>query len=221
MKKIAVSFSGGKDSTLALYRLIQTKQWDIHCLITTITETYQRVSIHGFCEELLHSQSDSLGIPLKKVYIPINCTNEHYKFKMNKALKELVNEGVTHVMFGDIFLEDIKIYREELIRPHGLHAVFPLWGENTVQLLEEFIALSFEAVITCVDTEVLSEKYAGKTINTAFAKFLPKGVDPCGENGEFHSFVFNGPIFRKPINISLGETKLSSNRFLFRDIILI
>jgi uncharacterized protein (TIGR00290 family) len=206
-KRVVVSFSGGKDSTLALYRLIQSGEWEIDSLLTTITENDGRTSAHGVREVLLEKQAAALGFPLRKVYIPAGCINETYQERMGKAVDQMVKDGVTHVVFGDIHLEDVKAYREKMLEQTPLEPVFPLWKEDSEQLLQEFLDLGFETIVTCIDGEKLDPSFAGRVIDQQFVKDLPRKVDPCGENGEYHTFVFHGPIFKEKIRFSISKEK--------------
>lgn len=216
-ERIAVSWSGGKDSGFAIYKLLQEENYLVDSLFTTITEDYQRVSIQGVRESLLEKQAESLGMPLRKMYIPKDCPNEIYQQRMDEMLESLQKEGITAVMFGDILLEDVKTYRENLVRNHGLKAVFPLWGQDTNKLIHDFIKKGFKTVTTCVDTDQLPGKFLGRVIDSDFLKELPNKADPCGENGEFHTFLFDGPLFKKKIEIIVGD-KIEEGRFHFCDL---
>ncbi|CEG26460.1 diphthine--ammonia ligase [Bacillus sp. B-jedd] len=216
-ERIAVSWSGGKDSGFATYKLLQEGNYIVDSLFTTITEDYQRVSIHGIRENLLEKQAESLGLPLRKMYIPKDCPNEVYQQRMDEMLESLQKEGITAVMFGDILLEDVRSYRENLVRNHGLKAIFPLWGLSTNKLIKEFTALGFKTITTCVDTEQLPSKFLGQVIDDDFLKELPEKADPCGENGEFHTFLFEGPLFKKKIDMIVGG-KREDGRFHFCDL---
>ncbi|MCH6266798.1 diphthine--ammonia ligase [Neobacillus citreus] len=223
-KRAALSFSG-KDSTLALHELLHGEEYEVELLFTTVTEGFNRTSIHGVREELLEAQAASIGIPLRKIFIPEQCSNEVYGEIMNRELADLKANGIDHIVFGDLFLEDIRKYREEQLKPLGFTAVFPLWGQNTADLIHRFLSLGYQTIITCVDLTKLPENFSGKEINDVFMEVLPEGVDPCGENGEYHSFVYDGPIFNKPIRFQVGEKKFSKDvytgetRFCFTDLI--
>jgi len=218
-EKIILSWSSGKDSSLALYELMKQGSYDI-TLLTTVTGKYDRISMHGVREALLEKQAESLGCFLEKVYITPECTNEDYQEKMKEVMNKYKELGVKKVAFGDIFLEDIRKYREENLKKAGMEAIFPLWGRKTKEIANTFIDLGFKAVITCVDTKVLSGDFVGRIFDKDFIDDLPENVDPCGENGEFHSFVFDGPIFREKINFSLGEKLLRDERFKFCDLVI-
>ncbi|HHW01068.1 MAG TPA: diphthine--ammonia ligase [Clostridiaceae bacterium] len=218
-EKIILSWSSGKDSSLALYELMKQGSYDI-TLLTTITGNYERISMHGVREALLEKQAESLGCYLEKVYITPESTNEDYQKKMEEVMNKYKDLGVTKVAFGDIFLEDIRRYREENLKKAEMEAIFPLWGRETKEIANTFISLGFKSIITCVDTKVLSGDFVGRIYDKDFIAELPENVDPCGENGEFHTFVFDGPIFRERINFSIGEKVLRDERFQFCDLVL-
>jgi uncharacterized protein (TIGR00290 family) len=206
--KAAVSWSSGKDSAMALHRIRTSGKFEASCLLTTITDQFRRVSMHGVREELLDLQAESVGVPVAKLRIPYPCPNSVYEQKMHQLLSELKTRGVTHCVFGDLFLEDVRRYREEKLSQIGIQPVFPVWGENTRELAHEMISLGFRAVVTCVDTRKLDASFAGRQFDRSFLDDLPRGVDPCGENGEFHTFVYDGPIFREKIQVEIGERVL-------------
>jgi len=203
---------------MALHRVLEAKGLEVVCLITTITDTFHRVSMHGVREELLDSQANSVGYPLEKVRIPYPCPNETYEQQMLNVLSRWKAKGVSHVIFGDIFLEDIRKYREEKLAQIGLKPVFPLWRENTTILANEIIGSGFRSVITCVDPKKLDPRYAGRQFDRSLLKDLPPQVDPCGENGEFHTFVYDGPIFKDPIPVVMGKSVLRDG-FQFVDVL--
>ncbi|MDC3417562.1 diphthine--ammonia ligase [Aquibacillus salsiterrae] len=217
-EKIAVSWSGGKDSTLALYKLLQEDNYIVDSLFTTITEGYNRISVHGVREALLEQQAESIGIPLRKMYIPQESSHNIYKERMTEQLKQMKKDGIETVMFGDIFLEDVRAYREELINEQKMQAVFPIWGVPTEQLVKEFLSLGFQTVTTCIDSEKLSNDFLGRTIDDSFIQQLPEHVDVCGENGEFHTFTFTGPLFDKKINFTVGDI-VEKGRFHFCELL--
>ncbi|KAA0546063.1 diphthine--ammonia ligase [Bacillus sp. BGMRC 2118] len=216
-EKVAVSWSGGKDSAFALYRLIKEDNYIIDSLFTTITEDVNRISIHGVREQLLERQAASLGYPLRKMYIPLECSNEVYNERMDSQLLELKGEEIDTVMFGDIHLEDVRAYREQLVMKHGIKAIFPLWGSKTADLVTEFCRLNFKTITTCIDNEKLGPDFLGRTIDANFIKELRPEIDPCGENGEYHTFTYDGPIFADQIEISIGEY-VNKGRFTFVDL---
>jgi len=205
-EKVIFNWSGGKDSALCLYKIMQTRQYDVMCLLTSISQQYQRISMHGVRVELLDAQADSIGIPLIKMQIPEMPTQEIYENEMRAALTDLKRSGATACVFGDIFLEDIRTYREIKLAELNLKGLFPLWKIPTDKLIREFINLGFKTIVTCVNEKHLDKSFAGRIIDNDFLNDLPVNVDPCGENGEFHTFAFDGPIFKEPIPFDIGET---------------
>lgn len=216
---IALSWSGGKDSALALRELQRSAQCEVVALLTTVTVGYDRISMHGVRRELLHQQAEALGLPLREVLIAPKAVNVEYEARMGKAFEAFRREGIRHVAFGDIFLEDLKRYREQLLARFDLECVFPLWQRGTRELIETFRTLGFRAVTCCVDPRVLDESFVGRELDESFLRDLPPGVDPCGENGEFHSFVFNGPNFTHPVPFTRGEA-VRRDSFLFCDLLM-
>ncbi len=203
--KSIFNWSGGKDSSLALYKILKDEQFEISGLLTSINSAFQRVSMHGVREELLDEQASRLKLPLYKLQLPEQPSMDEYNGEMSAMMQNLRKDGFTHSVFGDIFLEDLKKYREEKLEKAGFKAVFPIWKRDTTELVKEFIELGFKTMVVCVKAELLDESFAGRIIDEQFIKDLPVGVDPCGENGEFHTFVFDGPIFDRPIDIEIGE----------------
>ncbi len=218
MKKIVMCWSGGKDSTLALHELVHSGTYEVVSLLTTVTEEYDRISMHGVRVDLLRAQAASLGFPLQLVTIPRGCTNAIYEQRMEFALRRFLDSGIDNVAFGDIFLEDLKLYRENNLAKIGMKAIFPIWKEDTRELIARFVRLRYRAVLTCIDPRVLPPSFAGRMIDNEFVRDLPKSVDPCGENGEYHSFVFDGPLFKNPIRIGRGES-VERDGFWFCDLI--
>jgi uncharacterized protein (TIGR00290 family) len=216
--KILFSWSGGKDSALALHSIKNSKDFEIVALLTTITADYDRISMHGVRRTLLEKQAESIGLPLEKISISKKSSNEEYEGKMKDVLLRYKNDGVSSVAFGDIFLEDLKKYREENLAKIGLKGVFPLWKQNSYILGKEFVDVKFKAVITCVDGKQLDGKFCGREYDNTLLSKLPKNVDPCGENGEFHSFVYAGPIFKNEIPFTKGEIVLRDGQFYFCDL---
>ncbi len=200
--KTFCNWSGGKDSALACYYAMQDKNYSIEKLVTNIEQNDHRISMHGVHETLLDLQANALGIPLQKIKIPAQPGMHDYEKIVSCSLRTLQNEGYTHNIFGDIFLGDLKQYREKLISTFGMQGVFPLWKKNTRILLQTFLDLGFKAVVVCVQASKLDKSFAGRIIDKSFMNDLPKGIDPCGENGEFHTFVFDGPIFKSPVPYS-------------------
>ncbi len=218
-EKIILSWSGGKDSAMSLYEIQKNSSNEISALLTTVTEDYDRISMHGVRRALLEQQAASLGLPLEKIYITKNATNDEYEAKMKARLMEYKGRGVSSVAFGDIFLEDLRKYREENLSKTGMKGIFPIWKRDTTELAGAFIDLGFKAVISCIDSKVLDKTFVGRLYDKQFLVDLPSSVDPCGENGEFHSFVYDGPIFREKIALTFGEIVLRDNRFYFCDLI--
>jgi uncharacterized protein (TIGR00290 family) len=214
--RLALSWSGGKDSALALWTL-RRRQLAPEALITTVTETYERISMHGVRRELLARQAEALGIPLVEVVIPPSCMNELYDARMAEAFAAPPLSAVEAVVFGDLFLEDVRAYREERLAAAGKRGLFPLWGQDTAALAREFIDAGFEATLVCVDPRALDSSFAGRRYDARLLGDLPPGVDPCGENGEFHTFVSAGPIFAVPIACETGEI-VERDGFVFCDL---
>jgi uncharacterized protein (TIGR00290 family) len=219
MENVLVSWSGGKDGAVALYEILESQSYHIAALLTTVTEDYDRISMHGVQRILLERQVDSLGFPLEEVFISRNASNEEYESNMARVLTRYKEKGVTSVVFGDIFLEDLREYRESNLAKIGMRGIFPLWKKETKKIAYSLIPLGFKAVTTCVDTNALDRRFVGKVIDEQFLSELPKMVDPCGENGEYHSFVYDGPIFKKRVSYMLGEVVLRENRFCYCDLI--
>ncbi len=211
-----VSWSSGKDSALALHRVLESEEWEVVALLTTITESFHRVSMHGVREALLEAQAERLGLPLEKIFIPYPCSNEVYESKMTATLNRYQAKGVSDVIFGDLFLADLRAYREQRLREVGMRGVFPLWQEDTKHLANEVIERGIGAILTCVDPKKLNSSFAGRLFDEKLLKDLPKEVDPCGENGEFHTFVFDAPLFRKSIAYEKGEV-VTRDGFVFAD----
>lgn len=204
MKPAIFCWSGGKDSALCLYKVLQEKEFQIKYLLTTVNAQHKRISMHGVREELLDEQAKQLTIPLVKIYISEG-TNSEYERKMEETLLKFKSEGMEHVIFGDIFLEDLRKYREGNLAKVEMKGVFPLWKQDTRKLLEEFLSLKFKTVICCTNDAYLGEEWAGRMIDETFLSWLPSSIDACGENGEYHTFCFDGPIFKHPIKIKTGD----------------
>jgi uncharacterized protein (TIGR00290 family) len=199
------NWSGGKDSSLALFHALNDSRYSVERLLTNVNNEHRRVSMHGVREELLEHQATAIGIPLQKLILPDQPSMLEYEEHMMQKMKQLKDEKYTHSLFGDIFLEDLKLYREKQLAKVEMKAVFPLWKRDTTELVHEFIDLGFKTIVVCVKAEVLDESFAGRIIDKKFLEDLPANVDPCGENGEFHTFVFDGPIFKNPVPYKLGE----------------
>jgi len=211
-------WSGGKDSAMALHALQAAGECRIAALLTTITEEYDRISMHGVRRALLERQAESLGLPLHAVLIPPQCVNTTYEERMKEALAQHFARGVRRVAFGDIFLEDLRAYREKNLAQIGMQALFPIWKRDTRELAREFVRQGFRAITVCVDPRVLDASFAGRELDATFFAALPPGVDPCGENGEFHTFVFDGPVFKSAIAFHIGEKALRDG-FCFCDLL--
>jgi uncharacterized protein (TIGR00290 family) len=214
---LALSWSGGKDSALALWVLGREHGIVPRALITTVTEVYERVSMHGVRRSLLVSQAEAIGVPLVEVEIPVGCTNEVYEGRMAQAFASEPLASLDAVAFGDLFLEDIRSYREARLTAAGMRGCFPLWHRDTAVLAREFIEAGFEAIIVCVDPTKLDGSFAGRRFDQRLLDDLPAGVDPCGENGEFHTFVHAGPILPEPLAVEVGET-VERDGFVFSDV---
>ncbi len=204
---------------MALHEVLGHAEYEVAALLTTVTEDYDRISMHGVRRSLLRQQAEALELPLEEVRISKRSSNEEYEQKMSEVLKRYKQAGVTSVVFGDIFLEDLRHYRENNLAKVGMKGIFPLWKQDTHQLVRRFIDLGFRAVVVCVDTQALDRRFAGREIDEELIRDLPQSVDVCGENGEFHSFVYEGPIFRTRIPHTLGEVVLREERFCYCDLI--
>ena len=218
-ENVLFGWSGGKDSALALYELSKDKHIHVSALLTTVTEGYDRISMHGVRRDLLQKQAAALGFPLEEIPIPQKCTNEIYEQRMQQVLEKHRGQGVMRAAFGDLFLEEVRQYREERMGRIGMKCIFPLWGINTTELAGRFVDLGFRAIIVCVDTNVLDSRFAGREYNHDLLRDLPAGIDPCAENGEFHTFVYDGPNFSRPVEVQRGETILRDNRFFYCDLL--
>lgn len=200
-----INWSGGKDAAFSLYKMLGNPDLSIDYLLTTVSSTYHRISMHGVREELLKEQALEIGIPLQIAYLPERADMETYNRLMTEQLTVFARKDIRYAVFGDIFLEDLREYREKQLKLLAIKAVFPLWKKNTVELIKEFLDAGFKAIITCVNARVLDRSFAGREISLDFLKDLPRNVDPCGENGEFHSFVYDGPIFKNAVRFSKGQ----------------
>ena len=202
--KAIFCWSGGKDSAYCLYKVRSEKLFDVTYLLTTVNANHKRISMHGVREELLEIQADSVGIPLLKVNVSEG-TNSEYEKQMEAVLLKAKAEGIDHVIFGDIFLEDLRIYREKNLEKVGMIGVFPLWKLDTKWMINDFIVQGFKTITCCINDGYMNEDWVGTEIDKEFVKKLPLNVDACGENGEFHTFCYDGPLFKKKIKFSLGE----------------
>ena len=217
-KPVIVSWSGGKDSCLALYELMQNPDIRVEGLLTTVTRDFDRISMHGVRTSLLERQADSVGLPLHQIRISKGASNAEYESKMAEAFSLYRARGIETIAFGDLFLEDVKAYRDRFLAEHGMSGLYPIWKRNTSALIRDFIGKGFETVIVCVDPRQLDPCFVGRVIDENFLAELPSHIDPCGENGEFHSFVFNGPIFRLAVRFARGET-VCRDSFWFCDLV--
>lgn len=215
---ILFCWSGGKDSAMALHALLQRKDFRVAALLTTVTEGYERISMHGVRRELLHQQARCLGLPLDEVRIPPQCVDSIYESRMQAALRVHFDNGIRKVAFGDIFLEDLRAYREKNLARLGMTALFPLWKRNTGELIQYFHSHGFRSLAVCVDPKALGRSFAGRELDHSYFADLPTGVDHCGENGEFHTFTFDGPIFTEAIRFRKGEI-VERDSFIFCDLL--
>jgi uncharacterized protein (TIGR00290 family) len=211
-------WSGGKDSAMALHVLLQDPHVEVVALMTTVTEGYDRVSMHGVRRELLQRQAESIGLPLHEVFIPPECVNSIYEAHMETALQAHFETGVRRVAFGDIFLEDLRAYREKNLARIGMTALFPIWKRDSRQLMGSFHVHGFRSIAVCVNPKVLDRSFAGRELDASFFADLPAEVDCCGENGEFHTFAFGGPIFKDVVRFQVGE-RVDRDSFVFCDLL--
>jgi uncharacterized protein (TIGR00290 family) len=218
MKRILLSWSSGKDSAWSLHLLRQRGEYDVAGLLTTFNEEADRVAMHGVRRELVERQAAAAGLPLWAVPLPWPCSNEQYEVLMAQACVRAVAEGIEGVAFGDLFLEDVRAYREKQLKDTGLEPVFPVWGMPTRALAKEMIASGMRAKLTCIDTGKLDGSFAGREFDEALLSALPEGVDPCGERGEFHSFVYAGPMLDAVVPVSVGQTVVR-DQFVFADLV--
>jgi uncharacterized protein (TIGR00290 family) len=213
---VVMSWSGGKDSAIALHELLRSADYEVISLMTTVSEEYRRISHHGVREELLDEQAHAIGIPLDKVYLPSGesggCTNDVYDAIMSRVMAGYKARGVQTVGFGDLFLEDLRAWREANLAKAGMRGIFPIWKRDTTSVAHELIRLGYKAYLSCVEGN-LGDGLVGRLYDEEFLRALPSAVDPCGENGEFHSFVFDGPIFKKPVSVKVGETVTRDGRY--------
>jgi uncharacterized protein (TIGR00290 family) len=218
LEPILFCWSGGKDSAMALHAVLQRDDLQVVSLLTTVTEGYERISMHGVRRELLVSQAESIGLPLHEVRIPPQCGNPLYEARMEEALRIHYANGVRTVAFGDIFLEDLRAYREKNLTRINMTAIFPIWKRDTRELVSHFHAQRFRAISVCINPKLLNRSFAGRELDESFFRDLPPNVDPCGENGEFHTFVFAGPIFKTEIPFRTGEV-VERDSFVFCDLL--
>jgi uncharacterized protein (TIGR00290 family) len=217
-KKTWLSWSSGKDAAWALHVLRESGEHEVTGLFTTVNSAFGRVAMHAVRIELLRQQAQAVGLPLHLIEIPYPCSNEQYASVMADFVAQAANNGVRCMAFGDLFLPDVRRYREERLQGTGIEPVFPLWGKPTRKLLAEMLASGLRACLTCVDPRVLPAEFAGRELTPAVLDSLPSGIDPCGENGEFHTFVFDGPMFTRPLDIEMGEV-VTRDGFVFADVL--
>ncbi|HWK05410.1 MAG TPA: hypothetical protein VNS58_17340 [Puia sp.] len=205
MTQAYMNWSGGKDSSLCLQRVLEEGTYKVQALLTSVNTVHNRISMHGVRRELLEAQAASIGIPLQTLELGEQPDMKEYEQATMGKVAALKKQGCTHALFGDIFLEDLRRYREEQLQSQDVHCVFPLWKIPTADLMREFLERGFKAVVVCVNSRFLDQSFCGRLLDDAFIRDLPENVDPCGENGEYHSFVFEGPLFRAPIAYQKGE----------------
>ncbi len=216
--KVLVSWSSGKDSAWTLHVLRQQGEVEIVGLLTTMNERFQRVAMHSTRRELVEAQAQAAGLPLWEIPLPWPCNNEEYELAMGRACAQAVQQGITGIAFGDLFLEDVRKYREDRLRGTGLQPIFPVWGMDTRKLIEEMLDSGVRARIVCMDPKKLPQHFAGQDISRELLASFPEGTDPCGENGEFHTFVYGGPMFKSVIPIQSGEI-VNRDGFVFADVL--
>ena len=219
LKKTLLSWSSGKDSAWALHVLRQQAEVEVVGLLTTVNQLYQRIAIHAVRLELLRLQAEAVGLPLHIIELPYPCTNAEYEAAMEKFIAEAKQLGIECMAFGDLFLEDIKEYREAKLSGTGIAPLLPIWRRPTDELAKEMIANGLRAVVTCIDPRQLDASFAGREFNERFLRDLPAQIDPCGERGEFHTFAFDGPMFRQPVPIEVGEIT-EREGFVYADLLL-
>jgi uncharacterized protein (TIGR00290 family) len=211
-----MSWSGGKDSAVALHELLRSDEYEVVSLMTSVAEEFHRISHHGVREELLEQQADAIGVELTKIYLPSGklgpCTNEVYEQIMARVMEQFRARGVYTIGFGDLFLEDLRAWREKNLAQVGMRGVFPVWKRDTKQFAQDIIAMGFKAYLSCVEGKV-GPGFVGRPFDQALLADLPPGIDPCGEYGEFHSFVYDGPIFKKPVDVSVGQIVVRDGRY--------
>jgi uncharacterized protein (TIGR00290 family) len=217
-EKAMLSWSSGKDSAWTLHVLRERRELEVVGLLTTVNQEFERVAMHAVRSELLRAQADAAELPLLEVKLPWPCSNEHYEAAMSDALREVKSRGVTVMAFGDLFLEDVRAYREQKLEGTGVRPVFPLWGRPTAQLARDMLAGGLKARLTCVDPRAVPRELVGRSFDEALLRDLPATADPCGERGEFHTFVHAGPMFRHPVEVEPGEV-VERDGFVFADLL--
>lgn len=216
--KVLLSWSSGKDSAWTLHVLRRENEVEVVGLLTTMNEQFKRVAMHSTRHDLVRAQAEATGIPLWEIPLPWPCSNEQYELAMGRACAQAVEQGIAGMAFGDLFLEDVRKYREDRLKRTGLHPLFPVWGINTKDLIHEMLNEGLRARIVCVDPKKLPGYFAGQEISRELLTQFPPGIDPCGENGEFHTFVHGGPMFAHPIPIQSGEI-VTRDGFVFADVL--
>jgi len=217
-KRTLLSWSSGKDSAWALYILRQQPDVEVVGLFCTINQEFERVAMHAVRIELVHKQSQNVSLPIRFIPIPNPCSDTEYGIIMKNFIEQAKQERIEYFAFGDLFLEDIRIYRETMLADTGITPIFPLWGMSTKKLSKEMVDSGLRTIITCIDPKHLTSDFAGQEYGVTFLERIPANIDPCGENGEFHSFAFDGPMFKKPVNILIGET-VSRDGLIFTDLL--
>jgi uncharacterized protein (TIGR00290 family) len=217
-KRTLLSWSSGKDIAWSLYVLRQQSDIDVVGLFSTVNQEAERVAMHAVRSELVQQQADSVGLPIQFIPIPYPCSNAEYDNIMAAFIAQVKEQGIDCIAFGDLYLEDIRKYREKNLEGTGITPIFPLWGKDTEMLSKEMVKHGLRAIVTCIDPRIMPSALAGKEYNTSFLELIPDNVDPCGENGEFHSFAFDGPMFKSAVNIVVGET-VSRDGLLFTDLL--
>lgn len=218
-EKALMSWSGGKDSALALYEVLSHEDLEVTALLTTVTEPYDRVSMHGIRRELLEEQAGLMGFPIEEVMVSSHECTESYEIKMRRVLEKHKKMGVSKVIFGDTFLEEIRSFREKQLHRISMKAHFPIWNRNTRRLTEALIRMRFRAVITCIDSRALDRRFVGRSLDRRFLADLPDSADPGGENGEYHTFIYDGPLLKRPVRWKFGKVVLRDSRFYYCDLI--
>ena len=216
---VGMSWSGGKDSALARNSLRQSGEFEVVALLTTLTREYDRIAMHGVRRELLVAQAESICLPLAEAWITAGAGSDEYESAMSDSFSQFRDAGVSTIAFGDLFLQDVRKYRGRLVERLDMTSIFPMWMQDTTALAREFVEVGFRAKTCCVDTTSLPELFCGRDLTCEFFRDLPAAVDPCGENGEFHSFVYDGPMFSKPIDVCTGDMR-RDGPFVFRDIVI-
>jgi uncharacterized protein (TIGR00290 family) len=216
-KKVTISWSGGKDSAFALYKILLAQEYEVVSLHTVVNKENKRVGLHGIHETMIEAQVESLGIKLVKLYLPGSDDHEAYQSLMHTFYDQCRNENITGIVFGDIFLEDLKAFREKMLQRSGLNGIFPLWKMNSLSMINDFLNAGFKTMICSANAELFDSDQLGRTIDHKFIERLPSTVDPCGENGEFHTFVYDGPIFKNPVLCKKGEVVKKEYRYKIKE----